>query len=186
MKAALGCLLIALSALVPAFGGSPHYTSFESPEELRMYLLQLELVARLVRSMIDARVAGVMFTLNPQTGKRDEFVIEANWGLGETVVSGAEELRHKESDRLGVMAAGLEALGADVVLTRDGLRIRGGRLGGGEVESHGDHRVAMAFAMAGLGADGPITVRDTRNVDTSFPGFIQLTQDAGLSIASLS
>jgi len=118
----------------------------------------------------------------------DEFpalFIAAACAEGETVLSGAEELRVKESDRIAVMAKGLTSLGIQVRETPDGLIIQGGTLQGGEVQSHGDHRIAMAFAMAGLVSQGPITVRDCKNVNTSFPGFAESAQQAGLSISVL-
>jgi 3-phosphoshikimate 1-carboxyvinyltransferase len=109
-------------------------------------------------------------------------LIAAACADGETVLSGAEELRVKESDRIAAMAAGLTALGIDVREAPDGMIVRGGALRGGVVESHGDHRIAMAFAMAGLAAAGEVTVSDCKNVDTSFPGFADLARGAGLSI----
>ena len=115
----------------------------------------------------------------------DEFpalFIAAAMASGETVLTGAKELRVKESDRIAVMARGLKALGIDARETPDGIVIRGGTLRGGIVDSHGDHRIAMAFAIAALHADGPVTVRDCKNVDTSFPGFAGLAGRAGLSI----
>ena len=83
------------------------------------------------------------------------------------------------------MAQGLKQLGADARETPDGIIIKGGSLQGGVIESHGDHRIAMSFAMAGLMASGPVTVRDCKNVDTSFPGFARLAAQAGLSIRVL-
>ncbi len=115
----------------------------------------------------------------------DEFpaiFIAAACAEGTTVLTGAEELRVKESDRIQVMADGLAALGIAVEPMQDGIVIRGGRLRGGEVESHGDHRIAMAFAMAGLRAEGEIRIRDCANVNTSFPGFVELAAVAGLAI----
>ena len=115
----------------------------------------------------------------------DEFpalFIAAAVAAGETVLAGAHELRVKESDRIAVMAQGLARLGIAARETPDGIIIQGGRLQGGEINSHGDHRIAMAFAIAGLRAAGPITVRDCRNVDTSFPEFADLAARAGLSI----
>jgi 3-phosphoshikimate 1-carboxyvinyltransferase len=102
---------------------------------------------------------------------------------GETVVTGASELRVKESDRLAAMSAGLAELGIDVEPTADGLRIRGGRVRGGTVDSRGDHRVAMAFAVLGSRAESPVTIRDVQNVSTSFPGFVATAQAAGLRLA---
>lgn len=109
------------------------------------------------------------------------FVAAAN-ADGVTVLTGAEELRVKESDRIQVMADGLRTLGVDARPRPDGMAIKGGAYGGGEIESHGDHRIAMAFAMAALKASGPITIHDCANVATSFPGFVQLAQCAGLKI----
>ncbi len=116
----------------------------------------------------------------------DEFpalFVAAACAEGETLLTGAEELRVKESDRIQVMADGLIALGVDAVPTPDGMRIQGGTIGGGEVQSHGDHRIAMSFAMAALRASGPITIHDCANVNTSFPGFVELAAGAGLGIA---
>lgn len=115
----------------------------------------------------------------------DEFpalFIAAACAEGETVVTGAEELRVKESDRIAVMARGLDALGVRNEVLPDGLRIEGGPFGGGVVESSGDHRVAMSFAVASLRAAGPIEIRDTANVATSFPGFAALARSAGLAV----
>lgn len=115
----------------------------------------------------------------------DEFpalFVAAACAQGETRVSGAEELRVKESDRIAVMAEGLAALGADVEVLPDGMRLRGGSLTGGTVDSHGDHRIAMSFAIASLRASAPIQIRDTANVATSFPGFVALARQAGLDV----
>lgn len=91
---------------------------------------------------------------------------------GATVIEDAAELRHKETDRLSAMAAGLAALGADIEERTDGLRIRGGAgLTGGRVESRGDHRIAMAFAVAGLAAMDPVTIEGASCAAISFPGF---------------
>lgn len=101
---------------------------------------------------------------------------------GQTIVTGAEELRVKETDRIQVMADGLRALGADIEDRPDGARITGKRLVGGTADSCGDHRTAMAFAMSSLISDGPITVLDCANVNTSFPGFARIASEAGLQI----
>jgi 3-phosphoshikimate 1-carboxyvinyltransferase len=98
------------------------------------------------------------------------------------VLTGAEELRVKESDRIQVMADGLQTLGIDAEATADGMIIEGGALGSGCVESHGDHRIAMAFSVAALRAKGEIEIRDCANVTTSFPGFVELAGAAGLMI----
>lgn len=116
----------------------------------------------------------------------DEFpalFVAAACAKGETVLAGAEELRLKESDRIQVMADGLQILGISVRPTPDGIIIQGGQLQGGEVNSHGDHRCAMAFAMAALAARDTIIVHDCANVATSFPGFLELASDAGLVIS---
>jgi 3-phosphoshikimate 1-carboxyvinyltransferase len=115
----------------------------------------------------------------------DEFpalFVAAACAQGETVLTGAHELRVKESDRIAVMAQGLKQLGIAARETPDGIVIQGGRLQGGDVDSHGDHRIAMSFAVAALRADGPVTVRDCKNVDTSFPGYSGLAAHAGLAI----
>jgi len=111
------------------------------------------------------------------------FIAAAN-ARGETVLTGAEELRVKESDRIAVMAEGLQRLGVQAQPLPDGMRIVGGALRGGVVDSHTDHRIAMSFAMAALTAQGAIAIRDCDNVATSFPGFAGLAGRAGLRIGS--
>lgn len=105
---------------------------------------------------------------------------------GTTRVSGAGELRVKESDRIAVMAEGLRSLGVTLDETEDGIIIEGNPaascFGGARIASHEDHRIAMAFAMAGLRATDPIIIDDCDYVDTSFPGFIDLATAAGLTI----
>lgn len=116
----------------------------------------------------------------------DEFpvlFIAAAYAEGRTVLRGAEELRVKESDRIQVMADGLQALGAQVQPTPDGIIIDGGRLAGGEVWAHGDHRIAMSFSVAALRADGVIRIHDCANVATSFPNFLALCQQVGMRVA---
>jgi len=110
--------------------------------------------------------------------------IAAAGATGETVFTGAAELRVKESDRLAVMAEGLTRTGVPNELAPDGIRIEGGhRLRTAEINSHGDHRIAMAFTMASLLADGPLTIRDVENVGTSFPGFVETARGCGLDVA---
>lgn len=118
----------------------------------------------------------------------DEFpalFVAAACAEGETVLTGAAELRVKESDRIQVMADGLAALGIAAAPTPDGIVIRGGALSGGTVDSHGDHRIAMSFAVAALRARGPIRIGDCANVNTSFPGFAALAREAGLAVREL-
>ncbi len=116
----------------------------------------------------------------------DEFpvlFVAAACAEGITEISGAEELRHKESDRIGVMANGLRALGIAVDERPDGALISGGTLSGGEIDSVGDHRVAMAFAAGAIAASGEIRIRDAANVATSFPGFVNAARSVGLDVA---
>ncbi|ULU23525.1 3-phosphoshikimate 1-carboxyvinyltransferase [Dyella terrae] len=115
----------------------------------------------------------------------DEFpalFVAATAATGKTVVRGAAELRVKESDRLASMAAGLRALGATIDEVPDGATIEGGPLGGGVIDSHGDHRIAMSFAVAGLIANGPVQIHDCGNVATSFPGFLELANGCGFDL----
>jgi 3-phosphoshikimate 1-carboxyvinyltransferase len=110
--------------------------------------------------------------------------IAAAAASGETVFTGAAELRVKESDRLAVMAEGLTRIGVVNELAPDGIRIQGGpRFHGGEVDSHGDHRIAMSFAIASLHSDGEIRVLDVENVGTSFPGFVETACGCGLEVS---
>ena len=115
----------------------------------------------------------------------DEFpvlFVAAACAEGQTRLTGAEELRVKESDRIQVMADGLQILGVDAQPTEDGMVIQGGSIGGGEVISHGDHRIAMSFSIAGLRANAPITIHDCENVNTSFPEFRDLAKRLGLDL----
>jgi 3-phosphoshikimate 1-carboxyvinyltransferase len=116
----------------------------------------------------------------------DEFpalFIAAACAEGETVVTGAEELRVKESDRIAAMARGFEVLGITHEVLPGGMRVAGGRrFGGGTIDSRGDHRIAMAFAVASLRAEAPIEILDVANVATSFPGFDLLANAVGLQI----
>jgi 3-phosphoshikimate 1-carboxyvinyltransferase len=116
----------------------------------------------------------------------DEFpaiLIAAACADGVTVLRGAEELRVKESDRISAMAQGLSAVGVTVEETPDGMIVTGQEtLRGGEVDSHGDHRIAMAFAMAALRANQPIRIADCANINTSFPGFVDLVNRVGLAV----
>jgi 3-phosphoshikimate 1-carboxyvinyltransferase len=112
--------------------------------------------------------------------------VAAACASGETVVTGAEELRVKESDRIAAMSAGLKSLGVAHSVLPDGMRIEGRGEGpafsGGEIDSFGDHRIAMSFAVASLRAAKSISIRDVANVATSFPGFVGLARSVGLDI----
>lgn len=115
----------------------------------------------------------------------DEFpalFIAAACAQGRTVLRGAEELRVKESDRIQVMADGLQALGVKADPTHDGIIIEGGQIQGGQVDSHGDHRIAMSFSVASLRAAGDIRITDCANVATSFPGFVALASSVGIQV----
>ncbi|WP_430390202.1 3-phosphoshikimate 1-carboxyvinyltransferase [Dyella sp. 20L07] len=115
----------------------------------------------------------------------DEFpvlFVAAAAAKGRTVVRGAAELRVKESDRIAAMANGLRALGVSVEEAPDGATIEGGVIGGGTIDSHGDHRIAMSFAVAGLVALNAIRINDCNNVATSFPGFLTLANGCGFAL----
>ncbi len=115
----------------------------------------------------------------------DEFpviAIAAACAQGQTILTGAEELRVKESDRIQAMIDGMQILGIDCEGTEDGMIINGGEFNSGTVDSLGDHRIAMAFAMAALKAKSTITIKDCANVNTSFPGFIALARSSGLQV----
>lgn len=117
----------------------------------------------------------------------DEFpalFVAAALADGVTRVRGAAELRVKESDRIKGMADALRALGADIVEYPDGADITGGRLHGGRTDSLGDHRLAMATAIAAQCADGEVRIGDCANVDTSFPGFVTLASGVGFGLAA--
>jgi len=115
----------------------------------------------------------------------DEFpvlFVAAAAASGRTVFKGIGELRVKESDRIAAMASGMRALGIQVEESPDGAIVYGGRFQGGEVDSHGDHRVAMSLAVAGTIAEADVLVRDVASVDTSFPGFVACMGSIGTHI----
>jgi 3-phosphoshikimate 1-carboxyvinyltransferase len=117
----------------------------------------------------------------------DEFpilFIAAAAANGATVISGADELRKKETDRIAVMARALEAVGIEVEERPDGARIIGGRMGGGTIDSRGDHRIAMSFAVASVCAAAPIEILNTAEVATSFPNFLDVARAAGLKVTA--
>lgn len=119
----------------------------------------------------------------------DEFpvlFVAAAAARGTTRFTGIGELRVKESDRIAAMAAGLRALGIRVEEFDDGAVVHGGQFLGGEVDSFGDHRIAMSLAVAGTVADGPVTVNDVAAVETSFPGFDNCLRGIGADIRGLA
>ena len=115
----------------------------------------------------------------------DEFpllFIAAACAIGTTTFAGLEELRVKESDRISVMAEGLKSLGVNIEETDDGAIVEGREFNGGTVDSHGDHRIAMSFAVAAMRAATPICIRNTENVATSFPGFVECLKSLNINI----
>ncbi len=121
----------------------------------------------------------------------DEFpvlFIASSCATGKTRLTGAKELRVKESDRIQVMADGLQALGIDCTVLDDGIEIMGkgadtqAVFTGGEIEAHHDHRIAMSFTVASLRASDTITIHGTETVNTSFPNFAELVNKAGLHV----
>ncbi len=136
-----------------------------------------------------ARLKGIHIPEDQVPLAIDEFPaisIAAACAQGQTVLTGAEELRVKESDRIQAMVDGMKILGIDCAGTKDGMIINGGEFTSGTVDSLGDHRIAMSFAMAALKAKGSITINDCANVNTSFPDFIALAQSCGLQVNSIA
>ncbi|MEE8233074.1 MAG: 3-phosphoshikimate 1-carboxyvinyltransferase [Gammaproteobacteria bacterium] len=115
----------------------------------------------------------------------DEFpviMVAAACAKGVTRLTGAGELRVKESDRITAMSEGLQTLGIEVEEQEAGMTVTGGTIAGGEINSFTDHRIAMAFSIAGLSAKAPIMVKDCANVETSFPGFVDIAKNIGLDL----
>jgi 3-phosphoshikimate 1-carboxyvinyltransferase len=115
----------------------------------------------------------------------DEFpviFIAAACAEGETVLRGAKELRVKETDRIAAMAEGLQTLGVQAKPLEDGIIIQGGKIGGGRVKSYDDHRIAMAFAVAGCVTTEEVIVENCENVQTSLPNFVEVARDIGFSL----
>ena len=108
----------------------------------------------------------------------------AAFARGETRIGGLDELRHKESDRLALMAEGLSACGVDARAEGDALVIQGGAVrGGATVRTDGDHRIAMAHLVLGLAAAEPVVVEEAEMIATSFPTFREAMRGIGASIA---
>jgi 3-phosphoshikimate 1-carboxyvinyltransferase len=132
-----------------------------------------------------ARLRGIAVPERVVADMIDEFPVlfaAAACAEGTTTLRGAGELRVKESDRIATMAAALRGLGVGVTERPDGAVIEGGALLGGEVDSAGDHRIAMAAAVAAQLAQGPVRIHDCANVATSFPGFVALATSAGMGL----
>lgn len=122
-----------------------------------------------------ARLAGIEIPPEWVPLAIDEFPVVmalAAAASGQTRISGAAELRVKESDRLAVMCRQLERLGVKVEETEDGACVHGGAIAGGEVDSCGDHRIAMSLAVLGLVAEAPVLIANAEWIRTSFPGFV--------------
>ena len=119
----------------------------------------------------------------------DEFPIifvAAACAEGQTTLHGAKELRFKESDRIAAMINGLNQLGIKAQAVEDGALIEGGKVQGGTVDSLGDHRIAMSFAIAGAVASAPVTVENCANVATSFPLFVATAKELQLQVEEVA
>lgn len=114
------------------------------------------------------------------------FVVAAS-AKGQTILTGAEELRVKESDRIQVMADALQAVGVDALPTPDGMVINGGIQSkqSSIIQSHHDHRISMAMTIAGLNAVAEIVIDDCANVNTSFPTFLELINQVGMQVKAI-
>ncbi|HEX4388313.1 MAG TPA: 3-phosphoshikimate 1-carboxyvinyltransferase [Steroidobacteraceae bacterium] len=191
-----GCLAARGTLVIENVGVNPTRTGLL--EMLRLMGADIRLKMRTAPDAFAEPVADIEVRAGPLSGIRvpeslvplaiDEFpafFIAAAAARGETLVRGAGELRVKESDRLAAMAAGLAVLGVEHRLMPDGLWLRGREdFAGGLIDSFGDHRIAMAFAVASLKSRAALTVRDVANVATSFPGFAETARAAGLRILS--
>jgi len=134
-------------------------------------------------------IFGAEFTAEEIPSMVDEIpilAVVAAFARGETRIEGLDELRHKESDRLALMAEGLKACGVDVCIDGDALVIQGGRVrGAAEIQTHGDHRIAMAHLVLGLGAEEPVCVNEAEMIATSFPTFREAMRGIGADIAEV-
>jgi 3-phosphoshikimate 1-carboxyvinyltransferase len=130
-----------------------------------------------------SRLKGVRVPAARAPSMIDEYpilAVAAAFAEGETCMEGLAELRVKESDRLAAVAAGLGANGVAYEVSPDALLVRGGRVpGGGMVQTHLDHRIAMSFLVMGLAAERPVAVDDTAMIATSFPGFLAMMERLG-------
>ena len=135
---------------------------------------------------------GITLNTNLVANMIDEmpaFFIAASLADGVTKVTDAKELRTKESDRLQVMSEALNSFGVKFRLEKDGIVINGlgkeGTFKGAEIDSHGDHRIAMASSIGSLRSDSETIILDCLNVDTSFPNFVEVCKDVGIEIESI-
>jgi len=115
----------------------------------------------------------------------DEFpaiFIAAASASGKTKIHGIGELRYKESDRIEAMMEGLQRMGIEISVDNDNVEITGGRFSGGRIQSYEDHRIAMAFAIAGTQASSEVVIEACNQIATSFPEFLEVAQKAGLRI----
>jgi 3-phosphoshikimate 1-carboxyvinyltransferase len=132
---------------------------------------------------------GAEFTAEEIPSMVDEIpilAVVAAAATGETRIEGLDELRHKESDRLALMAVGLVACGVDARPEGDALVVRGGSVSGGAtVRTEGDHRIAMSHLVLGLAAEQPVSVEEAEMIATSFPGFREAMRGIGARIEEL-
>ena len=135
---------------------------------------------------------GITLNTNLVANMIDEmpaFFIAASLADGVTKVTDAMELRTKESDRLQAMSEALNSFGVKFRLEKDGILINGlgkeGTFKGAEIDSHGDHRIAMASSIGSLRSDSETIILDCLNVDTSFPNFVEVCKDVGIEIESI-
>ncbi len=131
-------------------------------------------------------LTGVVVPPDRAASMIDEYPIlaaTAAFARGETVMGGIGEMRVKESDRIALMAAGLQACGVKVVEEPEGFTVTGGRVAGGAtVATHGDHRIAMSHLILGLAAERAVTVDEPGMIATSFPGFVQMMRELGADV----
>lgn len=135
--------------------------------------------------IIDARdfnIPGMHINMNPIIDALPILAVLACFAQSESILFGAEIARHKESDRLKAITMELRKMGAIIEELPDGLKISPSMLKGSEVTSHSDHRIAMALAVAGLGALGQTKIIDIQCIHKSFPGFVKAFQDLGANI----
>ena len=132
-----------------------------------------------------ARLQGATFDLNATPDALPAMAVAGCFAEGETRLVNVPQARIKETDRIAVMAKELASLGATVQELPDGLIIRGRWLHGGQVNGHDDHRIVMAMAVAGLAAQGPITVTSAESAGVTFPGFAELLASVGAQVEQL-